>query len=260
MIVLPAERLAWFQSQRNVTLTPASVSFLDQIQPWIERACWNFIGYTLEQATYTEFLPTPSAERPPLSYGIDIGWDLIGGTAMPRTRTDLYEGGLHLSNLPVRSITSVYENLAAWTGGEANGSWPASSLLDARAYRLDFAEPGLCKSGRLFRVVGGWSSTPRAVKVTYVAGYTQAEIDAGFGPAKLAVLEALGWWWGKAQRASASSKTQGMTALNLSIRDFAVTLGLSGTGSDPSAAQNVLPPSALLILMPLINYKKFVGN
>ena len=188
MIVQPTERNDWFKAQPGVTLSSAMIAFLDTIQPGVESACWSVIGYKLEQATYTEFYPSAGAERPPLNFGIDIGWDMIGNVAMPRSRTDLYEGAVTLKNLPVRSVSAVYENLAAWTSGVANGNWPAASQLPPESYRLDMESAGMCKTGRLYRTVGGWPSTPRSMRVTYTAGYTQGEIDADHGMVKFAVM------------------------------------------------------------------------
>ena len=261
MIVPASERAAWFQSQKGITLSAAHDQFLNLIQPWIEKVCWKYIGYSLEQASYTEFLPDGLFSRPPLAYGIDIGWDLVGGTAMPRSRTDLYEGSLTLTNLPVRAVASVYENLGAWTTGDLNGNWPAASLLPVQAYRLDMAVPDLCRSGRLYRVVGNWPSTPRSLKVTYTAGYTQAELDAGFGDVKMAVLEGVMWWWSKAMIASNSVKTMGLVAMQLGIRDFSVTLG------NPSAMSaqpgdwvfQMLGPTSINILSNYLNMAKYVG-
>lgn len=262
MIVSSAERLAWFQSQRGVTLSVAHTTFLDTIQPWVERACWTVIGYSLAEADYTEFLPAAGSERPPLGSGIDIGWDMIGGRAHPRGRGDSVDGAVHLKNLPVRSVASVYENLGAWITGEASGEWPAATLLSASAYRLDMAEPGLCLSGRLYRNYGNWPSTPRVLKVTYHAGYSQAEIDAGHGPVKMAVLTGLNWWWGKAMRQSNGVKTLGLTAMQLSIRDFSVTLAdpASVGQSDGVWAQNILGPDSLNVLQKYVNLVQYIGN
>lgn len=262
MIVPVQERTGWFQAQAGITLTAAHQAFLNTLQPQVEQVCWKVIGYNPAQATYTEFYPGPQAQRPPLNFGIDIGWDMVGNVAMPRSRTDLTEGAIVLKTLPVRSVGAVYENLAAWTGGDANGNWPAASLLPATAYRLDMEEEGLCKSGRLYRTVGGWPSTPRCVKVTYTAGWTQAEIDDTQADLKLAVLLGLMWWWGKAMRASNSTKAMGLTALQMAIRDFSVTLG------DPNAmnankgewAFQVLGPDSMALLQAHVNMAKYLGN
>lgn len=261
-LISQAEYTAWFQSSKNVTLTSAQLTFLATIVPWVEAAIYQTIGYTLEQATYTEFLPSTGGERPPLEFGIDIGWDRIGSVVMPRNRMDPSSGMLQLSNLPARSITSVYENMAAWTAGTDDGDWPSTSLLDASAYRLDKDAPGISKNGRLIRTVGGWPSTPRVVKVTYVAGYTALEISTNYGQIKLAAFESLGWWWGKAMRRSAGSKANGLTAMQLAIRDFSATFGdPSMIGQTPGVwAQNVLSPEALNILMPFVNMRKYLGG
>lgn len=267
-LVTSAERLAWFQSARGVTLTAAQTTFLDLIQPWVEQACYLVIGYPVEQATFTEFLPASSGERPPLEFGIDVGWDRIGGVVMPRSRMDPSSGVLQLTRLPVRSVTSVYENLGAWTTGVTDGYWPTASLLPATGYRLDMSEPGLSRNGRLIRTVGSWLTTPRCVKVTYVAGYASGEISGGTasgtfgpGPLKMAVLDTLGWWWGKAMRRSASVNSNMLLAFNLTIRDFNVTLGdPAGLGRPAGDWMNsILSPEAQNLLMGMLNMAKYLG-
>lgn len=262
MIVDAKYRRDWFQAAKNVSLNAAQVAFLDAIQPGVEQVCWTFLGYSPEQATYTEFLPSVLSERPPLNYGIDVGWDVVGGTAVSRSRTDTVESGVQLSAVPVRSVVSVYENTGAWTTGEPDGYWPASTLLPASTYRLDMQSPGLCKSGRLVRVYGTWFSNPRSIKVTYVAGYTQTEIDAQFAPLKLAVVMALNWWYARALRQSRSVPANGMTPYQVSIRDFSVSMGdPNGIGAgDGPWAQNVLGPESLTLLWNFVNMAKFMGN
>lgn len=261
-LVTDGERAAWFESARNVSLTNAHKAFLDLIQPWVEAAVYQVIGYPLEQAEYTEFLPSTGGERPPLEFGIDVGWDRIGGVVMPRSRMDPSFGLIQLSRLPVRSVTSVYENLGAWVTGAADGDWPASSLLPATAYRLDFSEPGLCKNGRLIRIVGSWPTSPRTVKATYTAGYTAEEIGTTYGQVKLAALEALAWWWGKAMRRSATVKSNFLMAMNLTIRDFSATFGdPSMLGNQPGNwAVSVLGPESLNILLAFVNFSRFLGG
>jgi len=260
VIVTARERNDWFKAQPGVCLTQAMIAFLDTIQPGVESACWGVIGYKLEQASYTEFYPSAGSERPPLNMGIDIGWDMVGNVAMPRSRTDLYEGAVTLRNLPVRGVASVYENLAAWTGGDLNGNWPAGSLLPASAYRLDMESPGLCKTGRLYRTVGGWPSTPRAVKVTYTAGYTQNEIDADHGMVKFAVNQALSWWWGRAMQSSNATRSMGLMAMQVAIRDFSVTLGNAAlmNANKGEWAHQVLGPDSMAVLLPYVNMGKYL--
>jgi len=258
-IVPAADRAAWFQAAKGVTLTAAQVTFLDYLQPMVEQVVCQVCGYQFEAGTYTEYLPAPGAERPPLEFGIDVGWDRVGGVVMPRSRMDPSSGFLQLTRLPARSVTSVYENLAAWTTGATDGDWPAASLLPTTAYRLDMTRPGMSKSGRLIRAVGSWLTSPRCVKVTYAYGYSAGEFGGEFAPVKMAVLEALGWWWGKALRRSAGIRSNMTTAMQLSIRDFSVTMG------DPSAmsaapgqwAQNVLGPEALGLLTGFVNMAKY---
>lgn len=256
-IVQTADITAWFQAAKNVTLTSAQNVFLALIQPWVETVVGRVVGYEFVQGTYTEFLPPTGGERQPIEFGIDIGWDMVGGVAMPRSRMDPGASVLQLTKVPVRSVASVYENLAAWVAGTPNGDWPTA--LPARSYRLDMSEPDLCKNGQLIRLVGSWITSPRCVKVTYTFGYTQAEIDASYGDIKMAVLEGLGWWWGKAMQRSNAIRSNMNAALQLTIRDFSVALGpVEQLGQGPGQwAQNVLGPTALLILLKYVNMAQY---
>lgn len=264
MIVASAERSAWFQSAKGVTLTGNNLAFMDMIQPWVERAVAQVLGYKsqygLGQGSYTEFLPAPGSERAAVVYGIDLGWDKVGGTVVPRGLAS-QESRILLSTVPVRSITSVYENYSAWAQGTPDGDWPATALLAPTGYRLDLTEPGISMSGALFRQVGNWSTSPRTVKVTYVAGYTQAEIDARWPMFKAATLDSLGWWMQKAMLRSQGLKANGLVALNLSIRDFSVTLGDPAKlgMSDGAWAQNILSPFSLSILAKHVDFTQYLG-
>jgi hypothetical protein len=153
----------------------------------------------------------------------------------------------------------VYENLSAWVQGDANGTWPTSSLLPTTSYRLDFNEAGISRSGQIIRTVGTWITVPRCVKVTYVGGYSTAEINASFGHLKMAVLEAIGWWWGKALMRSNGVRSNMQSALSLTIRDFSVSFGNPDGGGQASGswAQNVLGPSTLQLLMKFVNLTQY---
>lgn len=263
MIVTQAEYTAWLQAAAGTTLTAAQLTFLGVIHPWVERVVWRVLGYSLEQATHTEYLPQPGAERYAAGWWNGGWFDSVGGWAVQQGQWARGEGVLQLTNVPARSITSVYENPAAYAAGTVGGDWPTTSLLPATAYRLDANPAGVGWTGFVVRTLGTWAAAPRTVKVTYVAGFSQAEIDAGYGDVKMAILQALAWWFGRATLGSKAVKGGGVTAMQLSIRDFSVTLGnpmqmAAGAGG---WAQNVLGPDALNLLMGFINVAgKYVGT
>lgn len=123
------------------------------------------LGSSLETGAFTDVLP-PGTDAPGLA--------------------------LQLRNVPVRSITSVY---ATWTPGGAG--WPASNLLSPDAYYLDSEEPGLCRSGLLYRVDGlTWPAVPRSVRVSYQGGWTPDELATGEAQAiSLAVKQTVAKLW-----------------------------------------------------------------
>lgn len=175
--------------------------FASEILPWIgkdasdpagplvqaaqahaERLVKDYVGFEVEQKTFTEILPAQGGPGEP------------NDLAVYNRRLFYPPGGaLQLKNVPVRSVGSVYEGTVPGGGG-----WPASALLDPGEYWLDADEDGLCLSGLLykqgwsyfsFRPVG-WSMVPRSIRVTYTGGWTAAELLDQGSVYKLAVKHA----------------------------------------------------------------------
>lgn len=145
------------------------------VQKAAERLVKNEVGVNLEQGTFTEYLPAQGPSPEPA--------DLVAGGA----RDVAYyqrRPALQLRHTPVRSIVAVNETTVAGGGG-----WPAESLLDPSGYWLDESEPGLSRSGLLYRgfgssvagfyvgTGGSWPALPRSVRVVYVGGWTADELE-----------------------------------------------------------------------------------
>lgn len=132
------------------------------------------LGYNPVQQTVTEYLPrmTDLGVRDPLIEAFEgVG---NRNRLTPMWRYNNAHRTLQAQVLPIRSITSIYENPDAWyTDG---GDWPADTLLDPSEYYFDQEKPGLGTSGLIIRNSGSWERTPRCVKVTYVGGYSASEI------------------------------------------------------------------------------------
>jgi hypothetical protein len=163
--------IAQLHTQLGLTSPSQAVQdLLAQVQPMAENAVKEYVGYDIEQATYTEFLPSSDSygDREPL---VDRYEGISGGRFAPvygRRRNRL-----RVSQLPLRSLTSVHENPPAWE--TAGGDWPVTSLLlEGTGFRVDWREPGISWSGKLVRLANGWPVESRSVKVTYVAGLTAA--------------------------------------------------------------------------------------
>lgn len=170
-----------------LTMLGGSASAADQailtaIRPRAERLVQKFIGYKIErQATITEYLPL--ADRDYERDALIDGYEMVGDVARAYGGEIGRERDLVLSVLPVRSITSLYENLSAWD--TAGGSWPASTLLtEGTDYAIDFDREisgvKLCFSGFVRRQSGAWADEPRCIKVVYEGGLTAGELSSDF--------------------------------------------------------------------------------
>lgn len=165
-----AEVLTWLGKAGSATA--AEVALVNMLLPMSEDAIRTYLGYTVTQGTYTHFLPDEDeATEGPMKLDVvnnRVSMEFEGGV-----------GDLWLPERPVRSITSVYEDRAS-NGGQGVGDFAAETLLTAGTdYFLDYTTSGASWSGLLRKCYGAWSPKRRSVKVTYVAGMTGAELDAG---------------------------------------------------------------------------------
>jgi len=197
-----------------------------------EQGLRQFLGYRIERQTVTEMLPWGEGNLRTDGDGTASGFDLSpGGMVVSRGVGRTSRRELVLGQLPVRSITSVYDNPSAWN--VAGGDFPASSLLSPNVYYLDAPEntgsPAYCWSGILYRNVGSWATLPRAIKVTYEAGLDAAELadDGEFPQFRLAVLTAAAANLGKILARGRVALT-GHIVSSVSIEDFSASF--SGTG------------------------------
>ncbi len=174
-----AEILAYIQIN-DKCLTPSMRGLVTRVRVKAENLVKQYVGYNIETATYEELLPAKQISIRGEGDFTAVGFELVGGTAVPRTTFPSTHRELVLAQRPVRSITSAFDNSAAYNTAE--GDWPATSQLPTNSYYLDRDYVGgPCWSGILYRNAGGaWGSTPRSVKITYVAGLSAAELAADF--------------------------------------------------------------------------------
>src|SRR5690606_6904105 len=132
--------------------------------PLAEDSLKDYVGYSIEQATYTHFLPSGDLfSSDPKE--VDVVNDRVAVSGWSDTRI------LQLPELPVRSITSIYEDAAA-EFGQGPGDFNASTLLTSGVdYALELDQTGICRTGHVRRVGSVWPAKAGTVKVTYVAGY-----------------------------------------------------------------------------------------
>ena len=134
----------------------------------------KFLGYCPVQATYTDAL-LPCQEKF-VNTARDGHWNSNGQQAF--WDGDAGEGEkLFIPNIPLRSITSLYEDRTA-RAGAGPSAFPASSeLTEGDDFYIDAdSDGGISLSGIIYRVGFGWPTRARTVKLTYVAGYSEAEL------------------------------------------------------------------------------------
>lgn len=193
-----------------------------------ERGLKEFVGYSPERQTVVEYLPhgvgNVRSDGDASSGGFEMSpGGMVISRGLRQGRRDLV-----LGQLPVLSLTSVYDNPVAWN--TAGGDWPASSLLSAGTYYLDLpTASGLCWSGLVYRNVGTWATVARSIKVTYESGLTTAQLaeDGEYSNFRLAVLTAAASALGKILARGRVALT-GHVVSSVSIEDFAASFG--GTG------------------------------
>lgn len=256
-IVNPVEVMAYLQASTGTTVSAELREALTMLQPMVEAEVKRVIGYDIEQATYTEFYPEQESTSQLDGEQLVVGYELSqpGGVLIPKQRGDKSLATLRLRQLPVRSVTSIYENPSA-IGTDAD-QFPAATLLPANSYKLDKVDASFCLTGKVFRVYGLWSMQPRVIKVTYVAGYTAAEITALFAPAKMAVLIAMAYEAAAAVARARMAQMGGQVA-SVSIEGFSTSFVATSPGAFNGQGYS-LPPEASARLAPWVNISRYFG-
>lgn len=253
-IVVDADIQAYFEVNGFSTSGAATTAFLALIRPAVEAAVKRFLTYDPEQATHVEFHPELNPK--PLYGESDFvnSYDKIGSYIAQVNRGGRVNSVLQLKHIPVRTITSVYENVVAFTTGNPEGDFPAASLLPASYYRLDISESQLSWTGHLFRNYGNWLGEARTVKVTYVSGLTALELASSkYSSIKLATLVAIAHHWsGQLQRLQ-TLKNNGM----LTEAKFP---GIAGAWKAYEQTTDLLPAECRQMLQPFRSYSGLFGR
>lgn len=257
-IVDNIELLKYLQASGAV-VTSAAQAMLSMIQPMIESMIAQRLGYNPAQATYTEFYPSNDSNA---YYADDnqIGanYDMVNSVVVTHPRGTRQQKFLALRALPARSITSVYENYAAWYTGVDGGEWPVTSLLPSNCYYLDLNRAGLSWTGQLVKVMGVWPGALRTVKVTYVAGLTAAELATTHSGIKMAALTAITEAYAEVMSRGLSANFGGKVQ-SIGIEDFSLSLGPINSGSDQQSAFVALSTKASAMLAPYIDIGNYIG-
>jgi hypothetical protein len=216
--------------------------------PGAEVAIKEYLGYDVEQASYTEYYPIQDGRYPEAALDARNWQDNYGAGVQHLVAQPISE--IFVKQYPLRSISHVYENQEAWTTDGVNGDWTSSpefQLTIGLDYTVDWDEPGLCLSRSLKRI-GFWPLIARSVRVDYVAGFTASELTSTRWRAfKEAVkLTLTSWYLGTTSfRRDGSSGSFGMVASE-GLKDWNVRYDMS-TLQDMSLTRSV-PPKAKELL------------
>lgn len=151
-----------------------------------EAAVRRFVGHGISQNTYTsEYHRRNLTGSSGSGEYVQIDSDAVqvsGGCSGSN------DGNiLQLDNGYVRSVTEIRED-ANGHFGQASGFGASTVLTQGTDYNIELDSTGLSKSGRIIRRNRDWCNVPGSIKVTYVAGFTSAELDDEYSFVKMAIL------------------------------------------------------------------------
>lgn len=183
------------------------------------------LGYNVEQATYVEYYPT-----------VDRGLWEHGITRAGRI--------FHLRQRPVTSISSLYEDLDAYFAQASSAFASTDQLTEGTDYIFPLDHDAdndntvdASLTGKVIHLNNkGWPTAPGSIKVTYVAGWTQANIPKDI---KQAVLITIVNWWSRI----ATSGTSGRIVTQERLGDYSVSYL-----TDNEVLELPIPPQAEALL------------
>lgn len=165
--------------------TTGEAILLWRIQTYVESAVRSFVRHGVSQNTYVEYQRMFDIGDHETDYDL---FELIGDKVYSGVGGTQYGEFLQLNNGFVRSVSDVREDYSA-EFGQGSGDFGSSTVLTAGIdYKIELDKDGMSRSGRLIRINRPWSSKPGTIKVTYVAGFTPAELDDQYAHVKLAIL------------------------------------------------------------------------
>lgn len=143
---------------------------------WAEGAVVEFLGYNPCQAQYTKYVPQEEGNQqtndPVYVLDSSASRAVPGFYYNPRI--------IQLRDLPVRSIVSIFEDATGYFGQEPN-SFPANTqLVQGSDFFLKMDTDGLSWNGQVVRRAFWFPMTIGSVKITYVAGFTDGELETTY--------------------------------------------------------------------------------
>lgn len=235
----------------NDTEWASRKSQIELLQPAVEAAVNSYVGYNISYLEHTEFLP---ARQEVLNF-----WDanILNlrnpmFSALDGRKTYANQQKLFLSNIPVRSVTSV-KILEQDTNVAPPDFTNARLLSYGQDYTLEYTDKlssgigSISMTGLVLREFGHWPRRLNAVQVVYVSGLTSSEIkQTKYSVIPLAVLQTMAFSLAEARQIQAS----GTIASESLAGQYSVSYQLP---QQLLGGIHNLPPSVKRLLMTVMN-------
>lgn len=253
MICDHSEVLAYL-GKAGATLTDAEAAAIQLIHEPCEAAVKALLDQTFEQATHVEFLPSMAGRRQRRDWPIDPDPDVSGDTVRFRTEGALSTDVLQLRHIPVLTTSLEVREDPGGYGGQSSGAFADATILTAgNDYYLDTDESSVSQTGLIYRVDGSWPAEPRSVKVTYLGGFTDEQIQRGLaGAIKLATLKTIAHNFKMAVHSAASGEIGPKTSERIGKYSYSVDGSAAAKASVSSGA--TIPEGVYKDLQPFRNF------
>lgn len=158
----------------STSITDEEQAFLSLLHPLAEGVVKAWIGYDPEQKNHTQLFPRHLRSGGPGFYDQEELLSVTSTHVMFGTRSGTRT--LQLHHIPIRSITSVKADTAAYHGDADDAFGDGTEYTLAEDYHVDWDQTKVCLSGQLFDD-SGWLDEPGTIQVVYRAGYSPAELS-----------------------------------------------------------------------------------
>jgi hypothetical protein len=253
------------------TITDHERSVLVLAAKSIDAAIIARLGYDPVQRSRTEYYPRY------LRHGSGGGfWDVnVAHTHAVHIERNGPQT-IQLKHLPIRKITSVRVDSNGYFGKGASAFPASTAWTEGEDFFAEYEQGNYAPSG-IVQARGAWTVTPGSIKITYLAGYSEAElagealanVDSGgivttayvnaSDIKQAAILTAMKFF--KTVEEHKKQSTVGFTAGAINsekLGDYSYTLDTSSVSSALSSMQVSLPQEADMLLEPYMHYGDLV--
>ena len=180
-----------------MVLSTADLDMINEdLAPNAEIAVKEYLGYDVEQATYTEYYPITDQRVPSASLDTVYAWNDSYDANMTTLIMDPISE-IFVKQYPLRSIASIYQNPAAWITDPVNGDWSSQWLVaPGTGWTVDWDEPGPVPQPGPSAVAAAGPHRADRCRSTYTAGFTQPELQTvRWAAFKEACMETVKVWY-----------------------------------------------------------------